>query len=168
MRRTILLSLITLLAASACDACAQRRGGGGIGFARGGYGFGRGRGFSPNSSGYGYLPFGYGYADLPYDSGAGYGYAPQPVTFVQQPPMFVPPPPPPVTALPVHPVVTNYKWPAAGTLLPPPHLRQPPSPSHRPLPLSSRTVRPSPPKSSLPLTTACSTSTPTRSTCAFR
>jgi hypothetical protein len=111
MRRTILLCLIALLAVSANDACAQRRGGAGAGVARGGHSFGRGRAASPHGFGSGYLPYGFGYGDLPYDSGDGYGYAPQPVPFIQQPPMFVPPPPP---APPVHPVVTDYKWPAAG------------------------------------------------------
>jgi hypothetical protein len=111
MRRTILLSLFALLAVSvANDACAQRRGGGGHGFARSGYGFSRVRAVSP---------YGFGYANLPYDSGAAYDYAsqpvfPQPVLFVQQPPLFVQPPPPPVVAPAVHPVVKNYNWPAAG------------------------------------------------------
>ena len=106
MRRTILLSLFALLAVSAAnDACAQRRGGAGPGFARGGYGFSRARAVSP---------YGFGYAYLPYDSGAAYGYAPQPVLFVQQPPLFVQPPAPPVVEPPVHPVITEYKWPAAG------------------------------------------------------
>jgi hypothetical protein len=98
--------LFALLAVSvASDACAQRRGGGGPGFARGGYGFSRVRAISP---------YGFGYANLPYDSGAAYGYASQPVFFVQQPPVFVQPPPPPVVEPPVHPVVKNYEWPAAG------------------------------------------------------
>jgi hypothetical protein len=110
MRRTILLSLIALVAVSAKVACAQRRGGAGSGFARGGYGFGRSRAAYPYGSGSGYLPYGYGYADLPYGSG-GYGYPPQPILFDQQPRIFVQPP-----ARPVHPVVTDYKWPAAGTV----------------------------------------------------
>ena len=106
MRRTILLSLFVLLAVSAAnDACAQRRGGAGVGFARGGFGFSRARAVSP---------FGFGYAYLPYDSDAAYAYAPQPVLFVQQPPLYVQPPAPPVVEPPVHPVVTDYKWPAAG------------------------------------------------------
>jgi hypothetical protein len=110
MRRTILLSLFALLAVSAAhDACAQRRGGAGRGFARGGYGFSRARAVSP---------YGFGYANLPYDSGAAYGYAPQPVLFVQQPPLFVQPPAPPVVEPAVHPVVKNYKWPAAGAASP--------------------------------------------------
>lgn len=107
MRRTILLSLIALLAVSANDACAQRRGGAGAGFARGGHGFGRGRAANPYGFGAGYLP--YEFADLPYDPGNEYGYAPQPITFVRQRPIYVQPP-----ARPVHPVVTNYNWPAAG------------------------------------------------------
>jgi hypothetical protein len=106
MRRTILLSLFALLAVSAAnDACAQRRGGAARGFSRGGYGFSRARAVSR---------YGFGYAYLPYDSGAAYDYAPQPVLFVQQPPVFDPPPPPPVVEPPGHPVVTDYKWPAAG------------------------------------------------------
>jgi hypothetical protein len=106
MRRTILLSLFALLGVSlANDACAQRRGGAGIGFTRGGYGFSRVRAISP---------YGFGYANLPYDSGAAYGYVPQPVLFVQQPPVFVQPPAPPVVEPPVHPVIKDYKWPAAG------------------------------------------------------
>jgi hypothetical protein len=106
MRRTILFGLFALLAVSvASNACAQRRGGAGSGFARGGYGFSRVRAVSPYGFGYGYLP---------YDSGAAYGYASQPVFFVQQPPLFVQPPPPPVVEPPVHPVVKNYEWPAAG------------------------------------------------------
>jgi len=108
MRRTILLSLFTLLAVSAAnDACAQRRGGAGPGFARGGYGFSRARAVSPYGLGYAYLPY-------DYDSGAAYPYAPQPVLFVQQPPLFVQPPAPPVVELPVHPAVTEYKWAVAG------------------------------------------------------
>ncbi|HXR39201.1 MAG TPA: hypothetical protein VN776_08910 [Terracidiphilus sp.] len=106
MRRTILLSLFTLLAVSAAnDACAQRRGGAGPGLARGGYNFGRARAVSP---------YGFGYPYLPYDSGAAYGYAPQPVLFVQQPLLFVQPPAPPVVQPPGHSVITEYKWPAAG------------------------------------------------------
>ena len=106
MRRTILLSLFALLAVSAAnDACAQRRGGAGPGFGRGGYGFSRARAV---------LPYGFGYAYLPYDSGAAYAYAPQPVLFVQQRPLFVQRPAPPAVEPPVHPVVTDYKWPAAG------------------------------------------------------
>src|SRR5712675_429527 len=95
MRRTILFSLFALLAVSAAnDACAQRRGGAGLGFARGRYGFSRARAVSLYGFGYAYLPYGFGYADPPYDSGAAYAYAPQP--FVQQPPLFVQPPVPPV------------------------------------------------------------------------
>ena len=107
MRRTILLSLFALLAVSAAnDVCAQRRGGAGPGFARG-----RLR-FQPRP---GRLALrGLGYAYPPYDSGAAYAYAPQPVPFVQQPPLFVQPPAPPVVEPPAHPVVTDYKWPAAG------------------------------------------------------
>ncbi len=110
MRRTILLGLVALFAVSANDACSQRRGGAGAGFARGGPGFGGGRAASPKRFGSGYLPYGIGYADVPYDSGAAFSNAPQPAPFVQQPPKFVQPPSPP----PVHPVVKDYKWPAAS------------------------------------------------------
>jgi hypothetical protein len=106
MRRTILLSLFAFFAVSAAkDACAQRRGGAGHGFARGGYGFSRARAVSP---------YGLGNAYLPNDSGAGYAYGPQPVLFVQQPPLFVQPPAPPVVAPSMHAVITEYKWPAAS------------------------------------------------------
>jgi hypothetical protein len=106
MRRTILLSLFALLAVSAAnDACAQRRGGAGPGFARGGRGFSRGRAVSPYGFGYGYRPF---------DDDSGADYAPQPLLLVQQPPPFVQPPAPPVVEPPGHSAVTNYEWPAAG------------------------------------------------------
>jgi hypothetical protein len=106
MRWTILLSLFALLAVDAAnDACAQRRGGAGIGFARGGYGFSRARAVSP---------YRFGYAYLPYESGAAYAYPPEPVLFLQQPPLFVQPSAPPVVEQPVHPVIKEYKWPAAG------------------------------------------------------
>jgi hypothetical protein len=112
MRRTILISSIALLAVSmANNACAQRRGGAGRGFARGGYGFSRARAFSPS---------GFGYSYLPYDSDDAYGYAPQPVFFLQQLPQFIQPPAPPIVQPPVHPVVTEYKWPAAGPASSPP------------------------------------------------
>jgi hypothetical protein len=109
MRRTILLSLFGLLAVSAANnACAQRRGGGRSGFVQAGYGFSRPRAV---------LPYGFGYAYLPYGFDYGYADAPQPVLFVQQPPLF----PPiveqsvrPVVEPPVHPVVKEYQWPAAG------------------------------------------------------
>jgi hypothetical protein len=106
MRRTSVFSWFALLAVSAAnDACAQRRGGAGHGFGRGGYGFSRARAMSP---------YGFGSPYLPYDSGAEYPYAPQPAFFVQQPLMYLQPPAPPVVAPPVHPVITEYKWPAAG------------------------------------------------------
>jgi len=106
MRRTVLLSLFALLALSAAnDACAQRRGGAGPVFVRGGYGFSRARAVTRYGSGYGYLP---------YDSGAAYGYDPQPVVFVQQPQLVVPPPAPTVVQPPSHPQITEYKWPAAA------------------------------------------------------
>jgi hypothetical protein len=109
MRRTILLSLFALLAVGAAhDACAQRRGGAGFGFARrGGYGFSRARAV---------LPYGFGYAYAPYDFGDTYPYVPQPALFVQQPPLLVQPPAPPVVEPPAHPVVTEYKWPAASAV----------------------------------------------------
>jgi hypothetical protein len=107
MRRTILLIWIALVAVTvAKNACAQRHGGGGFGYARG-YGFGRARAFSPYGFGYGYLPYGSSFGYLPYDAGAAYPDAPQPVLFVQQPV-------PPVVQPPVHPVVTEYKWPATA------------------------------------------------------
>jgi hypothetical protein len=113
MRRTILLSLFGLLAVSgASDACAQRRGGAGPGFAQGGHGFSRARAVSP---------YGFGYAYLPYDSGDAYSNAPQPVLFVQQPPPFLPiveQSVHPVVQPPVHPVVTDYQWPAAAASSP--------------------------------------------------
>jgi len=109
MRRTILLSLFVLLAVSTANhACAQRRGGAGHGFARGSYGFTRGRAVSPYGFGYAYLPSDYGY-----DSAAAYAYTPQPILFVQQPPLVIQPPAQ-RAAEPEHPVVTEYKWPAAA------------------------------------------------------
>ncbi len=105
-RRTILFSLFALLAAGiAHHACAQRRGGGGLGFARGGRGFSR----APYIS-----PYGYGSAYLPYDYGDAYSYEPEPAVFVQQPPVVVEPPAPPVAYPAGHAVITEYKWPAAG------------------------------------------------------
>ncbi len=119
MRRTILLSLFTLLAVSAAnDACAQRRGGAAPGFARGGFGLSRARAVSPFGFGFSRAravsPYGFGYPYLPFDSDAAYDYAPQPVLFVQQPPLSVEPAAPPVVEPPAHPVVTDYKWPASG------------------------------------------------------
>jgi hypothetical protein len=108
MRRTMLLSLLVLLAAGAAHhASAQRRGGGGFGFARGGYGFNRGRILAPNGFGYGYLP---------YDSGTAYPYyAPEPVVLVEPPPAPEEPPAPPPFRPVGHAVITEYKWPAAGS-----------------------------------------------------
>jgi len=109
MRRTILFSLIALLAVNAAnDACAQRRGGGGPGFARRGYGFSRARAVSP---------FKFGYAYMPYDSSAAYDdyapqYAPQPVFLVQQPPLFVQAAAPAVVPPTGNAVITEYTWPA--------------------------------------------------------
>ncbi len=135
MRRTILLSLFALLALSvASRACAQRRGGAGFGYARSGRSFSRARSVSPRrfgyanlpyGSGYAYLPYGAGYAGLPYDSGyedlpynnsAAYPYSTPSAVYVQQPPVFVQPPAPPVVQPSGHPVITEYKWPAAETV----------------------------------------------------
>ncbi len=106
MRRTILFSLFALMVVGAVhDACAQRHGGGGPGFARGRPGFSRARRTSP---------YGFGYAFLPYDDfGDTYPDLSQPVPFVQQSTLFVQPPAPPVVKALGHPVVTEYKWPAA-------------------------------------------------------
>lgn len=118
MRPKILLCLFALLALSAANhAFAQRRGGAGSGFARGGYGFNRARAVAPRGFGHAYQPYGFGYASLPYDYGDAYGYAPQPVIVVQQPPLFVEPPEPPAPPVdkpPGHSVITDYKWPAAS------------------------------------------------------
>ena len=89
---------------AANNACAQRRGGAGHGFAR--YGFNRGRAISPYGFGNGYLPSDYGY-------GADYAYAPQPILYLPQPPVYIQPPARPV-AEPERPMVTEYKWPAAN------------------------------------------------------
>ncbi|HEY1648661.1 MAG TPA: hypothetical protein VGF96_11790 [Terracidiphilus sp.] len=103
MRRTILLSLFVLFAAGAAhDASAQHRGGAGFGSGRGRSGSGRARFVLPSAFDYGYSP---------YDLSAGYPNAPQPVFIIQQPPVAAQPPAPPVE--PGHPVVTEYKWPAA-------------------------------------------------------
>jgi hypothetical protein len=111
MRRTILFSLIALLAVSAAnDACAQRRGGGGSGFAR------RGNGFSRVNRARAVSPGGYGYANMPYDSGDAYDYAPQyapqPALLAQEPPPFVQPPAPAVVPPTGHAVIEEYTWPA--------------------------------------------------------
>jgi hypothetical protein len=104
MRRTILFSLIALFAVSAAnDACAQRRGGGGSGFARRGSGFGHARPFSPG---------GYGYADMPYDSSGAFDSAPQPAFLAQEPPSIVQAAAPPVVPPAGHAVITEYTWPA--------------------------------------------------------
>ena len=103
MRRTILFSLIALLAVSAAnDACAQRRGGGRSGFTRHGNRIRHTRPVSPSGLGYGYLP---------YDSGDAYDYAPQPVPFVRQPPPLVAPPAPAAVQPTGHALVTEYTWP---------------------------------------------------------
>ncbi len=113
MRQTIMLCLFALLAASAAnDACAQRRGGVRPGSARPAHGFRHVRGVSP---------YGFGYPYLPYDSGDPYVDASQPDLSGQQPPLFVQPPAPPappVVELPGHPVILEYKWPAAGAASP--------------------------------------------------
>jgi hypothetical protein len=106
MRRTILFSLFAFLVVSAAnDACAQRRGGGGRGFARHGNGFSRSRAVSPYGSGYGYLP---------YDSGDQYGYTSQPDSFVQQPPPVVQAAAPVAVPPAGHAVIEEYTWPAEG------------------------------------------------------
>jgi hypothetical protein len=114
MRRAILLGLFALLGLSAAhDVRAQRRGGAGVGFARGGSGFGRAQAGPHYGFGYAYLPYGSGYGYPAYDFGDAYPYAPQPAVFLQPPP-FVQPSAPPAAEPPVHPVMTEYKWPAAG------------------------------------------------------
>ena len=108
MRRTILLSLFALLAASAADvACAQHRGGMRPGFARGGYRLSHARAVSP---------YGYGYGYLPYDYDSDYSYTPQPVLFSPQPILVVQPPAPPAVQPVANPVITEYKWPVAGAV----------------------------------------------------
>jgi hypothetical protein len=125
MRRTILLSLFALLAVSAAnDACAQRRGGAGPGFARGGYGFSRGRAVSPY--GFGIRPT---YPTTPATRTA--TRPSRPFLFSSHPCSFSRLRRP--SSSPVHPVVTEYKWPAAGAASSPSAHRQPPSPSHRSL-----------------------------------
>lgn len=109
MRRTILFSLFALLAVGAAThACAQHRGQARPGFSRAHGNFNHARSTSRQGFGYAYLP-----GD--YDSGTANAYAPQPDIYLQQPPQVEPPPAPPVVPLPVHPVITEYKWPAAGT-----------------------------------------------------
>lgn len=103
---TILLSLFALLAMDAShNVRAQRRGGSGHGFARGRNGFGRTRVV---------LPYGFGYGYSPYDFDGEYPYTPGPVLYSQQPPPLVEPPAPPAVKLLGNPVITEYKWPAAG------------------------------------------------------
>jgi hypothetical protein len=113
MRRTILLSLFVLFTVGAANhACAQHRGGGRPGFSGGRDNFNHARPASPQGFGYTYLSYDYGY-----DSGAANDYAPQPDIYLQQPPQVEPPPAPPappVAPPPVHPVITEYKWPAAN------------------------------------------------------
>ena len=119
-----MLGLFALLAVGAAhNACAQRRGPAGPRFARGGYGFRRAQAASPYRPGYARQPYGLGYAYLSYGSGAmypgydfgpAYPYAPQPVLFVQQPPLLVEAPEPPAVQPTGHPVITEYKWPTAG------------------------------------------------------
>jgi hypothetical protein len=104
MRRTILLSLFAFLAGGAVHgACAQHRGG--IRYAPGRGRYHRTRVIAPYGFGYGYSPYGSNY---------GYSYAPEPAIFVQQPAPPVQPAPPAVEPM-GNPVVTEYKWPAAGT-----------------------------------------------------
>ena len=104
MRRTILFSLIALLALSAAnDACAQHRGGGRPGSARRGNRIRHARAVSPSGPGYGYLPF---------DSGDAYDYEPQRAIFVQQPRPLVQAAAPAAVQPAGNAVVTEYKWPA--------------------------------------------------------
>ncbi len=108
MRRTILLCLFALIALSAAnDACAQRRGGAGSGFARRGFRFSRARAVSP---------YGFGYAYQPYDYGDAYADASQPALFDQRPLFVQPPAPPapPVVGATGNAVILEYNWPAAG------------------------------------------------------
>jgi hypothetical protein len=111
MRRIVLIALFALVVS---DASAQRRGG--IesrpgGFSRGAPRQGRFRGPS-------FFPYGFGYGDDGYfhdDAGPYYGYPPQPVVFVPQPP------PQPIVEPPareVHPVITDYAPPAPGPSAP--------------------------------------------------
>ena len=112
MRQTILLTFLALLAAGASHhACAQRRGGAAPGFARGARSFSRARAAFPSR--FAYLPYGSGYDYAPYDLSDAYAQAPEPVILVQPPPEFVEPPPAPVAKPVGHPVIKEYKWPAA-------------------------------------------------------
>jgi hypothetical protein len=105
MRQTILIGLFALLAVGvARDAGAQRRGGVRRGFTRSGYGFSHNRPVSRYGFGYGYLP---------YDFDTDYPSEYQPDLMIQQPYLPVQPTAQPVVAPPVHPVITEYKWPAA-------------------------------------------------------
>ena len=121
MQRTILFSLFALLAVHVPNgACAQHRGESGSPHARPDHHFDRGFDQGQHGRGYGYWPYGFGYTDLPYDSddslepdysSDAYSYPPQP-----GPPQwarFQQPPAQPALKSPVHPVVNEYKWPAA-------------------------------------------------------
>jgi hypothetical protein len=113
MRRTILFSLFALFTMAAANhACAQHRGGARPGFSGRRGNINHARSTSRQGFGRAYLPSNFDYG---YDSGAADAYAPQPDTYLQPPPQFVPPPAPPVVQQPVHPVITEYKWPAADT-----------------------------------------------------
>jgi len=127
MQRMILLSLLALfVVVSVNELCAQRRGGGGPGFARGGYGFSHARTFSRSGLGSGHArsrfgyagyvgaPYGYGYASLPDDSDYDYSLSDIGAPYQLQPVAFVQPPAPPVVEPPGHPVITEYNWPAAS------------------------------------------------------
>jgi hypothetical protein len=94
MRRIVLLSL---LAVSVHSASAQHHG------AAAAHVFARAR-FAPHSR----FTSPYGYAALPYNSDSVYAdsHPPQPASAQLQPAVLEPPPPP------VHPIVTNYAWPA--------------------------------------------------------
>ena len=149
MRRIVLLGLLALLA---CDARAQRRGGFAHGFGRPAYGLNRGSYARPNGYGYGY---GYGddYGYTPYNTATPYTYSPQPVVFIQPPPIVQPPP------RPVHPVVTNYNWPAQNQ-----SALSDAEPQTFAIVLKNGSTLSA--ISVLPLTTVCTTSTPTSATSA--
>jgi hypothetical protein len=110
MRRAILLTLSAFLAASAAQLVnAQRHGGTGFGSVRSGHGSNGGR--TARAYGYAFLPYDYGYSNAPYYSDAALANPSQPslVTPQLQPAAVEPPAPE------VHPVIKDYKWPAAST-----------------------------------------------------
>jgi hypothetical protein len=112
MSWTILLTLFTVLATG---ASAQHRGG--LGFGRSGFSRGGPRQGQFNHGPF-VLPYGFGYGDngfLPYDVGRPYGYSPQPIFIVLQPP------PPAIVQQPpreTHPVIINYVQPTPAPSAP--------------------------------------------------